>query len=177
MHRRIQTAIRLSALIVIVTLLFACHGMPINIPADPGERVANGDRVQVDRELTVPADKASGILQYGKLVGGSAIDRFDASCRFVMKEIRKTPQKIAPGQFQVTDVRYWEDFVAPDYRIPLSGGEMITYEITLRLHSERQPEVYSLVCKHDDEHDDGRHLKLGEMQQALGDFARIMKTK
>ena len=56
MHRRIQTAIRLSALIVIVTLLFACHGMPINIPADPGERVANGDRVQVDRELTVPAD-------------------------------------------------------------------------------------------------------------------------
>jgi hypothetical protein len=72
-------------------------------------------------------------------------------------------------------VRYWEDFVAPDYRIHLSGGEFINFEITLNLASKQQPEVHSLECKHDDEHNDGRHLRLSEMQQALGNYARIIK--
>lgn len=174
MNWLIPRGLRLSASIPVVVVLFACHGMPMNVPAEPGERVFGGDRVKVNRELTVPADKASVTFQYGRIVNGS-LDRFDASCHFVMKEIRSTPQKIVPGEFRVTSVRYWEDFVAPDYRIPISGGEMITFEITLSLHSERQPGVHSLVCKHDDEHTDGRHLGRSEMQQALGDFARIIR--
>ncbi len=175
MNIRFCTATRLPVLLLTMMFLYACQGIPAGLPADPGERVLSGDRVQVNRELTVAAHKASVILQHGSIISGSGIDRFGASCRFVMKEIKNAPQKIVPGEFLVTNVRYWEDFVAPDYRIPLSGGEFINFEITLRLHSERQPGVYSLVCKHDDEHTDGRHLRLSEMQQALGDFARIIK--
>ncbi|MGD8576902.1 MAG: hypothetical protein PVG13_07420 [Thiohalophilus sp.] len=176
MNILLRASIRLLALVPVVTLLFACHGgTPMNVPADPGQRVLAGDRVQVARELTVPADKASIILQDGRIV--SSADRFDASCRFVMKQIRNVPQKIAPEGFLVTDVRYWEDFVAPDYRIPISGGEMITFETTLHLHSDKQPDVHSLVCKHDDEHNDGLHLRLKEMQQAIGDFARLIKSE
>jgi len=159
-----------------VTVLFACQSIPGGVPVDPDERVMSGDRVKVNRELTVPAGKASVSLQNGRIVSGG-IDRFVATCRFVMKEIKNTSQKIIPAEFQVTNVRYWEDFVAPDYRMHFSGGEFITYEITLRLHSEKLPELHSLVCKHDDEQNDGRHLRLSEMQEALGDFARIIKTK
>jgi hypothetical protein len=36
--------------------------------------------------------------------------------------------------------------------------------------------VYSLVCKHEDEHNEGRYLRLSEMQQALGDYARIIQA-
>ncbi|MDY6981408.1 MAG: hypothetical protein SV201_16170, partial [Pseudomonadota bacterium] len=119
-----------------------------------------------------PAQNASVILQHGRIVTGAA-DRFEASCRFVMKAGKNEPQMIAPDEFRVTNVRYWEDFVIPDIRqFPFSGGEMINYEITLRLHSAQQPEVHSLVCRHDDDSVDGRHLKVSEMQQALGDFAK-----
>lgn len=158
----------------VVVVLFACQNMSANVSPDPAERVLNGDRIRVVSELSVPAHKASVMLQRGRVTSGS-VDRFEASCRFVMKEIKNTPQKIASGEFRVSEVRYWEDFVAPDIRIPFSGGEFINYEITLRLQSEQQPEVYSLACQHDDDHINGRHLKVSEMQQALGRLARIIK--
>lgn len=174
MNRLSLHCVHRLACLPVVTVLCACQGMPANISTDPTERVLSGDRVKVIRELTVPAHKASVMLQHGRIVRGSA-DRFEASCRFVMKAIKNEPQTITPGEFQVIGVRYWEDFVAPDIQVPFSGGEFINYEITLRLHSEQQPHVYSLVCQHDDDHIDGLHLKASEMQRALGGFARIIK--
>jgi len=175
MNRRLHTTIRLPVLLLTVTVLYACQATPAGLPKDPGERVVSGDRIQVNRELTVPADKASVKLQNGRIVSGSGIDRFVASCRFVMQAIKNTPQKIPPAEYQVTKVGYYEDFVGPDIRMGFAGGKFINYEITLYLESKQQPEVYSLMCKHDDEHIDGRHLKLSEMQRALGDFAKIIK--
>ncbi|TDY00616.1 hypothetical protein [Thiohalophilus thiocyanatoxydans] len=161
-------------LLLFVVVLFSCQDMPANVSSDPAERILNGDRVRVVSELSVPAHKASVMLQHGRIINES-VDRFEASCRFVMKAIRNAPQKIAPGEFRVSNVRYWEDFVAPDVRVPLSGGEFINYEITLRLQSEKQPEVYSLVCQHDDDHVYGRHLNVREIQQALSRLVRIIK--
>jgi hypothetical protein len=166
----------IAGLVLVAGLLGACQTTPAGLPANPSEHIYAGDRVRVSRALTVPADKASVILQYGQVTSGSSIDRFDASCRFVMREIKTTPQKVLPGEFIVTKVSYWEDFIAPDYRMPLSGYDFITYEVTLRLHAENQPDVYSLVCKHEDEHNEGRYLRLSEMQQALGDYARIIQA-
>ncbi|MDR9435387.1 MAG: hypothetical protein RI563_00815 [Thiohalophilus sp.] len=105
-----------------------------------------------------------------------AVVRFDANCPFVFKEIKNSPQTITPGELRVINMRNGEEFVVPDIRqLPFSGGEMISYEITLRLHRAKQSEVYSLLCRHDDDCVDSRHMKLNEMQQARGRFARIIK--
>lgn len=165
----------LPVLLLIVMLLYGCQGNPAHVSSEPGERVLPEDHVQVARELTVPAGRASIVLQNGNVVSG-AVDRFVASCRFVMKAIKSVPQTIEPGTFRVTAVRYWEDFVIPDYRDIFYTDEFINYEITLQLNSAQQPAVHSLLCRHDDESADGRHLTVSEMQQALGDYARIVKS-
>lgn len=160
---------------VLLMLLYGCQGNPARVSIEPGERVVPEDRVQVVRELTIPADSASITLQYGNIVSG-AVDRFDASCRFVMKKIKNIPQTIEPGYFRVTEIRYWEDFVIPDYRDIFFGDEFVNYEITLELSSAQQPGVHSLLCRHDDSSVDGQHLTVSEMRQALGDYAMILKS-
>ncbi|MDY6978400.1 MAG: hypothetical protein SV201_00850, partial [Pseudomonadota bacterium] len=97
MNRRMSTGLRLPVLLPAIMLLCACQGIPANIPTDPTERVTIGDRVQIQRELTIPAQNASVILQHGRIVTGAA-DRFEASCRFVMKAGKNEPQMIAPDE-------------------------------------------------------------------------------
>lgn len=92
-----------------------------------------------------------------------------------MNAIRNISKNIAPGEFRVSDVRYGEDCVVPGVRVLFSGGELINYDITLLLLSKQQPEFYSLVCQHYDEHVYGLHLNVREIQQALGRLDRIIK--
>ena len=139
------------------------------------EQVRTGYVLKLNREISIPATSASVILQNGQIQGGSSVDRFRASCHIVMQQIKQTSQRVTPDEFIITGVRYWEDFAGFGYRTPLSGPEFIKYEIEMRLHSDKQPNVHSLTCKHDDEDIYGRHLRMSEMQQALGDFAQIIK--
>ena len=157
-----------------IVLLSACAAGGRGIPST-AEQVRAGDVIKLNQELIVPAGKASVIIQNGQLQGGSSVDRFAASCRFVMHEITSTNQKLVLGEFIVSQVTYWEDFRTFGYRGMFSGPEFINYETTMRLQSEKQPAVYSLVCKHDDEEVDGRHVLLSEMQKALGGIAKIIK--
>jgi len=143
------------------------------VPEGP-EQIRSGDVVKLKREIIISSSKASMTLQNGQ-IQGTSIDRFNASCRFVMKQIMQTSQKVMPDEFIITNVRYWEDFGGFGYRMPLSGPEFIKYEIEMHLHSDKQPNVFSLTCKHDDEDVYGRHLRLSEIQQALGEFAQILK--
>lgn len=161
----------LSAIIVLTACQATVTGR--GVPEGP-EQVRSGDVVKLKREIIISASKASMTLQNGQIQGAS-IDRFNASCRFVMQQIMQTSQKVMPDEFIITNVRYWEDFGGFGYRKPLSGPEFIKYEIEMRLHSDRQPNIHSLTCKHDDEDVYGRHLRLSEMQQALGEFAQIIK--
>ena len=167
-----QNSLRyITVLLFSVTYLSACQ-----TSSDTYSQIKTGDRLKVNREITIPANKASTILQHGKIQGGASMDRFAASCRFVMREIKATNQKVIPDEFIITNVRYWEDFAGFGYRTPMSGPEFISYEVELRLGSDTQSEVHSLACKHDDENIFGRHLRLREIQQALGGFAQIVKT-
>jgi hypothetical protein len=161
------------SLFVASIMLSACAGGR-GIP-DTSQQVKPGDEIKLNQELTVSAGKASVIIQNGQIQGGSSVDRFTASCRFVMREITTSSQKLVPDKFIVSQVSYWEDIRSFGYRGMFSGPEFINYETTMRLQSQKQPAVHSLVCKHDDEEIDGRHVLLSEMQKALGGIARIIK--
>lgn len=172
MNQRTPAGPALAPVLFAAWLLSGCQGLPAGAP-EAGERLQSGDRIAVQRTLTIPAGDASVTLQDGQITQGM-VDRFTASCRFVMDRNKPQAQQVRPGEFIVTAVRYWEDFVALDFGALFRGGELATYETTLRLHSADQPEVYSLVCRHEDEQMDGRHLRSSEIQQALGDYAQLM---
>ena len=156
-----------------LVFLVACASVGRTI--NPAEQIRPGDVIKLNQRLTIPANMASVVLQNGQQQNGASIDRFRASCRFVMHEIAKQQQILNPAEFTVTQVSYWKDIKTFGYGNMLSGPEFINYETTIRLHSDTQTAVHSLVCQHDDEDDDGRHVWLSEMQQALGTVARIIK--
>ena len=172
-HLRI---IGLTAMLSLTIGLTACQLMVTSRGApDRAKRVNVGDILKLNHEIIIPATDASLIFQNGKIQGGTLIDRFGASCHFVMQQILPTPQRVIPDEFIITHIRYWEDSTGFGYRPQMPGPDFINYEFEMRLHSEKQPNVHSLTCKHDDEDDYGRHLRLNEVQQALGPFAQIIQ--
>lgn len=166
--------IYLLCLTFIFTSLIACQTQS-SITSGGTGRIKSGDILKLNHEITIQAHKASITLQDGKIIGAAPVDRFHASCRFVMRKIMATRQKVWPDDLIVTKVSYWEYSTGIGYRTPLSGPDLINYEITFKLHSDKQINIHSLVCQHDDEDIHGRHLCLSEIQQALGSFANIIK--
>jgi hypothetical protein len=108
--------------------------------------------------VEIPAGEAHVKLQNGQLSGG--VDEYTVNCSFEIENLG--PHTVAPDTFQITDASDSQEWV--------SQPDIMRYYKTLRLSSERQPEVLKLVCQDWAGPLQGRSITVGEIQKAVGAY-------
>lgn len=122
--------------------------------------VPAGSRLVLERELTIPGDRAAVYIQGGQVSSYWSVNPYYPYCKFEVRFPKDTPQKIQPDDFAVTRA-YQEtppmvraepqrfDGRARLVRVSAqdSGGVSATvFATTMWLRSDRQPDVSRMTC-------------------------------
>lgn len=144
--------------------------------------VAPTSVVQINQQLEIPPELARVYIQNGVQVSKKGLDKWLTYCSVLMQKVN-TPgeplQTVSPGKFEVTEVREYNDYrYSPRIYASLTlvsrdPPSNVIYSVDMRLQSQQQPGVRSLICvKHVDAY--GRYYPtLAEMRVALGDAIEI----
>ena len=171
-------------------LLGGCAGLGSPDPASPHYAYSSGWTVQLNRPLTIPPDAATVRLQYGRIVPRNSVQEHDPFCVVELDTVRRGPQTLQPGHFEVWRVTRSVNPIAvarssPYLRTGLvldDGNPTFLYFITeFRLRDAAQPDLRSMTCAWNQMAPGNqglmRHLTLGEIQSALGDWITLISPK
>ena len=188
-----------AALLVVTLASCATRQYPIT---SPYYRIPAGSQIVLNEPLTIPPNNARIYLQYGRVITPREKDRYHANCWFLSWKVLETSQTIQPDAFMVIDSQKTQEFVQNppgvmyasrfSTQIDIHGGIGIgigigaamdpasgdspmaaEYTTTLKIHSDRQPDIRRFACSHWDGPFSGEHLTVEQMQQALGDIVSI----
>jgi hypothetical protein len=159
------------SIVPLLLLLTACQ-----VLEDAGDaradRLPRGTLLDLHQDLTVPPDQAGAFIQ-GARIGDRY--RYDAVCRLETRTVAATFRTVMADRFTVERVRQeWERFSKRESglrRVGLfdrDGPALLRLTTILYLHSDRQPDVFRLVCGHlQDSAQQPRHLTTAEIRAVL----------
>jgi len=174
--------------LLVLLPLFACQTQPY-AENSPYYRIPVGSSIEVTQALTIPANTARVYIQYGKPVDYQSVDQYEVHCWVFSWKVLEENQTVKPGNFIVTRVQEFEEFVYRDNKIQLAsitktrfqdihgGATAIEYKTVLTIHSDMQPNIRRLVCNHWEDPIDARHLSLAQIRTALGEIITIKLNK
>ena len=144
--------------IVIGLVLAGCQSMATDDRTSYWFRMPPGSELVLNRELTIPAQRAHIMLQQGGPHTGSSSN--EVACRFEVRDLG--PRVIQPDTFLITGYsgqREWENH-----------PHTMRYYKTIRLKSERQSGILPMVCEYFDWPLHGRPITQAQIEAALGDY-------
>ncbi len=146
------------------------------------ERVPEGSRLTIERDIPVSTYSGHAHVQAGESVDPRSVDRFQPSCRFHTKGPRDAVGVIAPGEFEVSGVRTRRAVALHDGDEPVrvasrfsrEGGlpSYIRHETHMRLRSADQPAVHRMVCRYETA-SRAPHLQFDEIRDTLAGIATL----
>lgn len=159
----------MKIMVVLLLLLTACQVL------DHGNRADDlplGTPVDLHQDLIVPPGQA-GVFIQGTRIGDR--HRYDAHCRLEVLTLRETPQTVVADRFMVERVvQEWARFTLQDtgglrrVRMDIDGPALLRFTTQIYLHSDRQPDVFRLVCSHlQDSAQNPRYLTTAEIRTVL----------
>lgn len=159
------------SLLPLLLLLTACQVLEVAGDAR-ADRLPRGTPLDLHQNLTVPPDQA-GVFIQGTRIGDRY--RYDAVCRLETRTVAATFRTVTADRFTVERVRQeWERFSQRESglrRVGLFDGDgpaLLRFSTILYLRSERQPDVFRLVCSHlQDSAQQPRHLTAAEIRTVL----------
>jgi hypothetical protein len=171
----------------LMLLLGGCAGLESPDPASPYYAYSTGWTVQLKRPLTIPPDAATVRLQYGRIVPRNSVQEHDPFCVVELNTVRAEAQTLQPGRFEVWRVTRSVSPITAAAKSPLiqarhaddDGDPSFLYFITeFRLRDANQPKLRSMRCAWNQMAPGNRalmrHLTLGEIQSALGDWVQLI---
>ena len=154
----------------LLLLLVACQWLD-GAGAAGADRLLIGILLDLHRDLVVPPGQA-GVFIQGTRIGDRY--RYDAACRLEVRSVALTPQTVRADRFTVVQVaREWERFSQREtglrrVRFDPDDPALLRFSTTLYLHSDRQPDVFRLVCSHlQDSTQNPRYLTAAEIRTVL----------
>lgn len=151
-----------------------------------------GTRVILNREITIPSEQVSVMLQNGEIVRAGEINTYHPHCKFEVRRRLEVAQAVKPDDFLVTRVErsllhsvdagavlHARVSVGIGIGIGVGGGvngdgpSVQTYATRMNLHSDRQPDVLRLTCGQWGYPYDGEHVSVNGMRKALGDVITL----
>lgn len=175
--------------IVLAALLTGCASLASTDPASPYYAYSTGWTVELSRPLTIEPGSATVRLQYGRVVPRNGVQRHDPHCVIELNTVSDGPQTLQPGRFEVLRViRSTNDFfVERESFLRTVGfveddGPVSMFFITeFRLRDPAQPALRGMTCAWDQFAPGNlglmRHLSLGEIRSALGDWMRFIPPR
>ena len=162
-------------------LLGACQTTP-ELPAAWEAAAPVTTVFHLKRAVTIPPDTAHVTFQGGRVVSDVEKDFYLPHCQLYVRGPEDVAQHVEPDRFAVTGVDTEVDSVQARplrlaaLRLMVSGGATADDYITIfRLRSARQPRVTHLECHHwEDPTLFPRHLRLDEINQALGEYGILL---
>jgi hypothetical protein len=155
----LTTGVRFVFLPVTLLCLVACGPLTIR-NAETGHYIALSQPVLVlHREVVVPPQRTRVFFQAGEPLSG--VNEFQPHCELAVRELVDRPQVIQADRFTVTRVSSMTEYVvdAGGVLLALHGdahladgdgggdGESPLMKLYIMwLHSERQPQVQTLIC-------------------------------
>jgi len=171
----------------LVVMLGGCAGLESPDPASPYYAYSSGWAVQLNRPLEIEPGAATVRLQYGRIVPRNSVQEQDPFCKVELDTVRDKPQVLQPGRFEVWRVTRSVSSVTAAVKSPLiraayvfdDGSPTFLYYITeFRLRDPAQPNLRGMTCAWNQMAPANmslmRHLTLGEIQSALGDWMRLI---
>ena len=184
----VKTIIRINIVAAGILLTSGCAGF---LSIGEGS-VTPGSVVQVKQPIEIPDNKYRVYIQFGEFVayqqfGGvisyKSLDEGSPYCSFLMQSKnskRGSLVTVAPENFEVVKVRRSVDELSSAgvpgkyYARNAETVNVLAYKLEMRLKSEQQPEVRSLICAKHVIGYGNKYPKLEEMHEALGDIINIV---
>ena len=174
----------------LVLLLGGCASLDSPDPASPYYAYPPGWVVQLNRPLTIPRNSATVRLQYGEIVPRNGVQEQDPFCVVELNTVGTEPQILQPGRFEVWRVTRSvspitasaSPYVKVSGNSSDDGGPTFLYYITeFRLRDPAQPNLRGMRCAWNQMAPGNwpmmRHLTLGEISGALGDWMTLIPPK
>lgn len=170
-------------------LLGSCGLLESPDPESPYYAYSTGWVVQLHQPLTIPRDAATVRLQYGEIVPRNSVQEYDPYCVVELNTVSPEPQILKMGRFEVWRVtRNIETLAAsasPFIKASqaFDGGRpsFLYYKTEFHLRDPAQPNLRSMTCAWDQmapvNHAFMRHLTLGEIRGALGNWMTLIPPK
>jgi hypothetical protein len=155
---------------------------PYNLPPP-------GAVIELHQTLSFSPGNSRSNIQNGKAIGQGRYDRFKPMCQFYLyesKEALKLSRTIEADSFTIT-----KSFQRIDYTlakpievafVSVGGPRLFPYDddpglrtlkTTMRLRSEKQPQVHELRCMVDEDPYSRRYVTINQMIKTLGDVATL----
>ena len=151
---------RLSLITFLLTfhwLLLACGSMTIKDETTQSYIPVHGWILELRQNVTIPPGRTRVFFQEGRLLYG--VNEYKPHCHISVREITEQAQTVYAGQFTIETVYGRDGEVVMSDLIRLAtvdsadimadggnGEGMKIYSYFMKLHSDNQPQVTSLVC-------------------------------
>jgi hypothetical protein len=175
----VKTIIRINIVAAGILLTSGCAGF-----LSTGEgSVTPGSVVQVKQPIEIPDNKHRVYIQFGEFISYKSLDEGSSYCSFLMQSKnskRGSLVTVAPENFEVVKVSRSVDessslnLPGRYYARNSETVNVLAYKLDMRLKSEQQPEVRSLICAKHVIGYGNKYPKLEEMNEALGDIINIV---
>jgi len=132
--------------------------------------------VQINTQLEIPSGKARVYIQNGVQPTKKDIDKWSTFCSVLMQKLHSKgdpPVTVSSGRFDIIKLRKTSEFYADYYLNQTQMFDENIYKIDMRLKSNAQPDVRSLICAKHFAGIGSNYPTLGEIRTALGDFIKI----
>lgn len=162
-------------------LVAACHAPPFS-PDSPLTPVPVESRLVLNRPLHIPPGTVSLWFQKGKQMPPNNLDRYYPHCKFETLQMQDSEKTVEPDTFVIHKVVRWEDYAMQPVQLASSrisagiGGHInggapgpINTATEMFLRSERQPDVYRLICSQWEDPSEANHVTINQIRLALGD--------
>ncbi|MCU0806477.1 MAG: hypothetical protein MUC53_00560 [Candidatus Contendobacter sp.] len=154
----------------LLLFLVACRTLD-SADGTGADRIPVGTLAVLHQDLVIPPNQA-GVFIQGTPIGDRY--RYDAACRLEVLTVDATFRTVVADRFTVVRVvQDWERFsqresglrrVSLDY----DGPALLRFSTTFYLQSDRQPDVFRLVCSHlQDSGQNPRFLTAAEIRTTL----------
>ena len=171
---------------VLHSILSSCQSF-IDLQAwPPPYSLPAGSTISINQPLVVAPNAVSIWVQYGKVVKRRDIEESYAHCRFELFTIQSLERTIQPDEVIIKKIVNTTDYVANDVVILASMVDVFgssdspmaaIHSTNIYLQSQKQPDLYRLICEHWEDPSSGTYLTIGQIQEALGDIAIFHQTQ
>lgn len=99
---------RPAGLVLFLVFLGACQSASLPYEDSPYSVIPAGSRLVLERDLTIPAGRASLYIQGGEVRAYAEIDPYRPHCRLEVQKVLATPQVVKADRFVMEKVIYEE---------------------------------------------------------------------
>ena len=172
--------IKIVFLVGIVLSLSSCQWLMNPQPYPPPYSVTIGSRITIHQDLPIDANEVTVVLQEGKVINRRNLKVRQPSCRFEVLTIKATPQTLYKDVTEIIRFVHYTEYVSTgliqfaSLDGALANAASPTAEIYITeiyLRSQKQPDLFRLVCSHWEDPTHGDYLTMDSMSRALGTLA------